>query len=186
MIYIGIIGFFFLALYDYTTLTKRPTRFITGIAGFSLISFSILYESITSFTLTSYYQLLGFPFALLFFALLIYSLFIELSFKTTYIKNPNTTYKEGTYALTRHPGVLWLFLMMMALSLSLYSSSLFYMALVFTFMNTLYVLWQENVIFIKQFTDYASYQQSTPFLIPSIKSFKKMIKTLNRRNTSCN
>jgi len=115
----------------------------------------------------------------LFILLLIYSLFLEVHFTKTYGKKEHNSelVTTGTYALSRHPGVLWLFLVFMGLFLATGRSSLFMAGFVFTVINIFYVVLQEVAIFPKLFKDYGDYQKTTPFLLPTLESIKRMFKT---------
>jgi len=116
--------------------------------------------------------------------LLIYSLFIEIPFQSTYSKKGvgNKLITTGTYALVRHPGVLWLALLYISLALIFPSPILFLAASVWLIMDIIWVAVEDRVFFPKMFLDYQEYQQKTPFLIPTKQSISSCLKTINPRS----
>jgi len=176
MIFIGAIGFLLLMLSDYLKLKRFFGGTILTFIGFILIGFSIAQTALDASLDLSVQSAIGVAGSLFFGFMLIYSLFIELSFKKTYIKKSHEVYQDGTYALCRHPGVLWLMFLILFLSMMTRSFDLFVMGINYTVINTLYIIYQEKLIFIHQFEGYRDYQQTVPFLIPTRKSFKAMIK----------
>jgi protein-S-isoprenylcysteine O-methyltransferase Ste14 len=87
----------------------------------------------------------------------------------------------GTYALCRHPGVLWLFGLHASLVL-VSGSTLLLVALPFwTAANLALVIVEDRVFFPRIFGDaYLRYQQSAPFLIPNRTSAREALATLSR------
>lgn len=117
-----------------------------------------------------------------FFLLEVYSLFIELSIVAAYIQTEaNQVVDTGTYALCRHPGVLWFGLMYLFLALAFPSVEFFLCALCYTAMDIAYVIFEEKFIFSKRIHGYRDYMKSTPLLIPNKKSFERCLNTLNKR-----
>ncbi|MEG2007399.1 MAG: hypothetical protein RR055_01100 [Oscillospiraceae bacterium] len=114
-----------------------------------------------------------------FAALLIYSLFFAFPVSSAYAapgeKRPACT--DGVYALCRHPGVLWLFFVMLCLSLvgGLPFSALF----IYTALNLLLVLFEDRYAFPLLITGYAEYRRDTPFLIPTRDSITKCLRGKN-------
>jgi protein-S-isoprenylcysteine O-methyltransferase Ste14 len=113
--------------------------------------------------------------------LLIYSLFIEIPFKQTYTMSGvgDRLVKTGTYALTRHPGVLWLGLFLLAL-LAVSRSRLLLIAAPLWFALDLLLVWvQDRFYFPRMFPGYSQYRRETPMLIPTRSSIVRCIKTLH-------
>jgi len=113
---------------------------------------------------------------LLFLFFLVYSVLFEVR------KNINSKSKlvtSGTYALSRHPGVLWLFFYYVFGSLFFANIDILIAGIVWSLINIVYVVIQEKVIFSKIFSDYESYKESTPMLLPTMTSIKKCLNTLN-------
>lgn len=118
------------------------------------------------------------------FILLIYSLFIELPFSSTYLGEgvQQALFTGGTYALTRHPGLLWFGLFLVALLFVSRSRDLLIAAPVWFFLDMLWVVIQDRFIFVKLFRQYNLYQKETPMLIPNYKSLKRCIATLGKES----
>lgn len=113
--------------------------------------------------------------------LLFYSLFIEIPFVNTYAQ-PGVGDKlvtTGTYSLTRHPGVIWYGLFLVALLLVTRSQILVIAAPIWFLMDILWVLLQDKYFFVLMFKDYRQYQKETPMLIPNRLSIQRCFKTLN-------
>lgn len=85
--------------------------------------------------------------------------------------------KTGTYALVRHPGVIWYTLFLIALLL-ISSSQLLLIALpIWVFMDVLYVIIQDKFYFPHMFPGYEEYKKETPMLIPTRKSLASFWRT---------
>ena len=83
--------------------------------------------------------------------------------------DPSTRTKPvvtGTYALCRHPGYLWLSLLLAGYILAADNVNAIVVSLLWMAFNFLVVLAQDRWIFPAIFQDYDLYQASTPFLIP--------------------
>lgn len=120
--------------------------------------------------------------ASLFLILLIYSLFGAIPFKKTYIEaKKNTVVKTGMYALCRHPGVIWFFFFYFFLALTLSSSLLLLAALVWTSLNIIYVVIQDNWIFPITLAGYEAYKQEVPFLLPDKNSWQNFAQYYRRK-----
>lgn len=121
--------------------------------------------------------------ALLCFGLLIYSLFFAIPFTKTYIDSDvkqKKVCRDGMYALCRHPGVLWFIGVYLFLWLSLGGELLFAQFVIYSALNVLYIIIQDNWSFLKCFDDYAEYKKETPFLIPNRKSMMRGVDTFKR------
>lgn len=112
--------------------------------------------------------------------LLAYSLGIELSFRRTYLtaEAPGQLVTTGTYALTRHPGVLWLGLWLLGLALVSRSRVLLLAGPLWLATDIFYVWLQDRYFFPRQFPDYGRYQSQTPMLWPTRASIKRCLATL--------
>lgn len=184
MLYLlGVVTFLFMAKYDHYSLSQnKGKKILYGLLGFGGlfgVSFLLfLFPSPTPMLLTG--KVAGGVMTLLFGCLLVYSLFIEIPFQSTYLnKVPNRhAVMTGTYALCRHPGVLWLMFLYLGLYLVTGNTKFAVAMFIFTIANVLYVLYQERVIFPRLFVNYHLYQQSTPFLLPTKKSMKRAWHTL--------
>lgn len=115
---------------------------------------------------------------------LIYSLFFALPFEETYARQTGgrCVYDKGVYALCRHPGILFFFLMYLFLGLAaLPLKGLLIRGMLFSFLDFAYACFQDRVTFPGTFCDYKRYQQETPFLIPTKASFRLACQTLRQK-----
>ncbi len=112
--------------------------------------------------------------------LTLYALFFALPFRKTYVKpeEENGVIDTGMYALCRHPGVIFFFLMYLFLTLATGSVLMFWAMLLWTLMDVVHVWVQDRFIFPQTLKEYEKYQKSTPFLIPTIRSTRRCIATL--------
>lgn len=115
-----------------------------------------------------------------FLILLIYTLFFSFSSAEAYLEQ-NTgrkAFTSGVYALCRHPGVLWL----SAFFWCLYQAESFRLSgvILFSFWNFLLVLFEDLCVFPAQLTDYDTYKNKTPFLIPTFSSIHAFLSSWQR------
>jgi len=181
---IGTTGFIFLLLFDICLLYKKNRlKYLFGLTGLTLI----LGSTALIFTLQS--EILIYLPIRIFFGilmiltcfLLIYSVFFEVGIESFALKNKNSLVTTGTYALSRHPGVLWLLLLYIFAFLAFQNYYLLYAGLLWTATNVVYVYLQEKFIFKKLFEDYHKYIQSTPMLFPNQKSIGRFLTTRDWR-----
>lgn len=112
-------------------------------------------------------------------ALLIYSVFIEIPLiqrrqaRAQGAAMGPRLVTTGTYALSRHPGFLWLLLC--ALGLILLWNRVNGLALLawWLLLDLIVILIQDRVIFPRVFPGYAQYQAVTPMLIPTPSSIRR-------------
>ncbi len=112
--------------------------------------------------------------------LLIYSLFLELPFVKTYGKeeHTNTLVDTGTYALCRHPGVLWFGMLYFFFFFTTGAKLLIPAGIIWTILDIIHIYLQEKIFFPKMFPKYKNYMKTTPMLIPTISSIRKCLNTL--------
>jgi len=190
MIYIviGIIGFLFAYIFDWASLKQfwRLRRFV-GIFTVTLIVYATVMVCITPTKLDLPIFVLPLGIVILTIAafLLIYSLFIEIPFRATYTErgSSNQLITSGTYALVRHPGVLWLILFYLALTLLFPSVTIIVATIAWLIMDIIYVVLQDKFFFPRLFPEYKSYQKLTPFLIPNRNSIVACLKSIRLRKT---
>lgn len=186
MIYLGlgILGFIMLFLFDICSLCEKSViKYFFGFSGFSLIVISSIFlVQLNSNIIFSYsLRIVSLSLAILFLLLLIYSVFIEVGKATYQYKNENMLVTTGTYALSRHPGVLWFLFVYLFGAIYFQNSFVLYAGLIWTMVNIIYVYIQERFIFSKLFDNYGSYIQTTPMILPSYQSIEKCFTTLNWR-----
>jgi protein-S-isoprenylcysteine O-methyltransferase Ste14 len=182
-IFIGVIGFMILFFFDLVALREIPfLKTAIWIVGYGLIAFSLnmTIRKGDHIPLPDYAKITGIVLATVFAILLIYSLLIEIPFKKTYLDKGAGTdlVTTGTYALTRHPGVLWFLFFFIGMFLATGSKILLIATPVWWCMDIIYVVVQDKVYFPKQFGDsYHRYQNEVPILFPTRKSIEMCFKT---------
>ncbi len=121
----------------------------------------------------------GWPLLLASTVLLVNSLFIEIPFAATYARPGvgDRLITTGTYALVRHPGVLWFALWMLAWVLVSRVRLMLVAAVTWSLLNILYVWLQEKLLFWRMFLGYAAYQKETPMLVPTLRSLRQCLRT---------
>ena len=128
------------------------------------------------------FSYLGWPLFGLAGLAMIYSLFLEIPFKQTYVAEGagNKLVTTGTYALVRHPGVLWYALLLISL-ISISKHQLMLLAApIWLLMDVLYVWLQDRFLFPRMFPDYPRYQRETPMLIPNRTSIARCFRTFTK------
>ncbi len=84
----------------------------------------------------------------------------------------------GTYALSRHPGAIWLVFFPALLALACDSLPLLEAAPVWSALNVAYVALQDRLVFPRLFgRGYAAYARRVPFLVPTAESLKRCLAT---------
>jgi protein-S-isoprenylcysteine O-methyltransferase Ste14 len=112
--------------------------------------------------------------AVAFLILLIYSVLIEVNKKRSEKEKLLTT---GTYALSRHPGVIWFLFYYIFGSVLFANTEILVAGIIWSITNIIYVLLQEKLVFNKLFENYDKYRKTTPMLFPTIKSIKRFMTT---------
>jgi len=183
---LGVCSFLIAYLFDFVSLKKifLAKLILGGVSGFLGIYalFMVCFQSERLF-LPAY---LSYPGWFLLFVsgfLLFFSLFWEIPFKKTYLVKGvgNKLIKTGTYALVRHPGVIWYTLFLIALLLTSKSRLLLIALPIWVFMEILYVFIQDKFYFPRMFEGYEEYKRETPMLIPNRKSFACFLTSFRKR-----
>ena len=158
---------------------------IIGLVFVSLFGFALLMVCLKAerFPLPQWLSWAGWPLLIISACLLVYSIFLEIPFKQTYALNGvgDKLIKTGTYALTRHPGVLWFGLFLLALVMISRSKLLLIAAPLWFLLDVLWVWIQDRFYFSQMFSDYEQYKRETPMLIPTRESTVRCVKTLHLR-----
>lgn len=115
--------------------------------------------------------------------LLIYSFFIEIPFAKTYARTGSGSQlvTTGSYALVRHPGVIWYSILLLALFFVTGSMTLLVAGPLWLLMDIIYVVLQERFFFDDMFPGYGDYRRQTPMLFPTRRSIARGLRTLNPR-----
>jgi protein-S-isoprenylcysteine O-methyltransferase Ste14 len=125
---------------------------------------------------------LGWVLAILSAGLWLYSMFWEIPFAQTYA-NPghgDRLVTQGTYALVRHPAVLWFGFFLLGLALATRSSLLRLAAPIWWLADVLYVWGEEKWYLQRVFAGYAAYQRTTPMLLPTLGSLRRCLRTITQ------
>lgn len=120
----------------------------------------------------------SFVVALLSSVALVYSIAVEIPFRSAWLKRGHTPdlVTTGTYALTRHPGVLGYAIAMLSWAVALRSRRMLVLAPVLIAGDVAHVAFQERVVLTRVFGDaYRDYQQETPFVIPTAQSIRRAL-----------
>ncbi|AIO18924.1 hypothetical protein KQ51_01045 [Candidatus Izimaplasma bacterium HR1] len=183
-ILIGAFGFIALLVFDLMSLKNQVFfKYFFAFLGLALIIFSTfeLVSYNADLFINSYLRIASLLFAVIFMVLLVYSVFIEVGGNSYQKFAEPKLVTNGTYSLVRHPGVIWLFLAYIFLALFSQNSYLLLSAIIWTTVNTIYVIVQEKYILVKIFPNYSEYIKSTPMVIPNYLSVKRFITTKNWR-----
>ncbi|XMB85332.1 hypothetical protein RJG79_07840 [Mycoplasmatota bacterium WC44] len=184
---IGIVGFVLLFIYEANQILWRKsflkTFFTSGFVCIITATFIMALDGLSVIHVLSSSFFVGVFCFIIFFVLLIYTLFFSIPFTASYVEQfqQRSVYTQKMYALSRHPGVLWFIGVYWSLVLLFPTQSMIVLAVVLSTLNLVYVLIQDVWSFPKLFVDYQQYKNTTPFLIPSIKSILKTIQSYQGR-----
>jgi protein-S-isoprenylcysteine O-methyltransferase Ste14 len=182
----GALAFLITFFFDLAAMKRIPyLKQIIGLASVSLFGYSLLAVCLdpVKLRLPNWLSWMGWPLLLVSFFLLIYSLFLEIPFRQTYAADGvgDRLVKTGSYALVRHPSVLWFALFLLALLLVSRSRLLLLAMPVWLFMDVLYVWIQERFFFGRMFPGYEQYRKETPMLIPTPASIVRYWRSIRDR-----
>ena len=119
---------------------------------------------------------LGWMLAVIGLCLLVYSVFIEIPLTLRRHTGPGPTLvQSGTYTLCRHPGVLWLVLLLVGVLLIVKRTGFVPLMILWIILDIVVVAVQDRIVFPRQFPGYDQYQRRTPFLVPTPASLATFI-----------
>ncbi|MBQ3109381.1 MAG: hypothetical protein IJC67_07170 [Clostridia bacterium] len=176
----GLAAFGLMILYDWLQAYRGKHRSILLFAGALLLILSTVWLLILADLPASFQSgvvrfVIGACGALASTACMVYALFFALPFSDTYTASgKKTCVYRGWYALCRHPAAfccyfVYAFLLLMAPALSTLLA-----LLILPNMNLVYVALEDRYFFPRTIEGYDSYKQTTPFLIPTRASVKRM------------
>ncbi len=187
MIYIiiGCLGFLIIHIFGIVSLRKVPgAKPVVWVLGSGTLVYALLMLMLqpAKLSLPAWSPLIGGMLLIVSLILLIYSLFVSLPFRQTYVASgvSDRLITTGMYSLVRHPGVIWLSLVLLSLILVSRSSLLLAALPLFIFLDIILVVIQEKVFFGRMFGGYQAYRQETPMIIPNRKSLYVFINSLKR------
>jgi protein-S-isoprenylcysteine O-methyltransferase Ste14 len=187
---IGVAGFVILFFFDLAALRDvRVVKTVIWVAGYGLFAYALnmIIRKGNSFAMPAPIKTIGIVLSIIFTLLLVYSLLIEIPFKRTYLERGagSRLVTTGTYALVRHPGVLWLILFLIGVFLATGVKTLLIAVPVWGLMDIIYILVQDRYYFPKQFGEaYGRYQNEVPMLIPTKRSIRQCFKTFYKKEES--
>lgn len=183
-IWLGIVGFLIGYLFDFVSLRKIPfAKQAVGLVTFVLLGYAHMMVCLQGEALVRPANLIYVGWFLFFLGSLatVYSLYLEIPFKKTYVVEGvgNELVTTGTYALVRHPGVLWYAVVLIGLILVSGRWLALYAAPIWFLMDVLWVWLQEKLFFNQMFPGYQQYQKTTPMLIPTSRSIARCFRTFS-------
>jgi protein-S-isoprenylcysteine O-methyltransferase Ste14 len=185
--YILLGGLAFLVVFFFDLAALKGIAYLKqaiGLVFVSLFGFALQMVCLQAekFSLPHWLFWVGWPLLIISAGLLIYSTFLEIPFKQTYAKNGvgDKLVKTGTYALVRHPGVLWFGLLLLALVAISRSKLLLIAAPLWFLLDVLWVWIQDRFYFSQMFPGYEQYKRETPMLIPTRESIIRCVRTLRK------
>ncbi|KAF0092579.1 MAG: hypothetical protein FD141_763 [Fusobacteria bacterium] len=174
---IGTISYILFYIYDINEI-KKNNKIIKGAFILGLIlqigaTIGIIYDNLEYLKISAW----GIAITIFGITFLIYSLFFALPFKETYVKQgeKRTVYKKGVYAMSRHPGVIFYIIFYIGLAILQPTITNISTYIIWSLLNLSYIIFQDLWTFPRAFDDYQKYRQTTPFLIPTLKSIKSSI-----------
>jgi protein-S-isoprenylcysteine O-methyltransferase Ste14 len=118
------------------------------------------------------------------FAGMCYSLLVEIPLRKAWLRRGHTEalVTTGTYALVRHPGVLWLAAGLGFGALATRSRRLLAAWPVIIAGDAFHVWFQERAVLPRVFGEaYREYQRTTPFLVPTRRSIRRVTRAVRER-----
>ncbi len=181
-ILLGIAGFLVAYLFDLVSLRKTLyAKQAIGLVAVCLTGYSHLMVCSRGerLALPAGFSYVGWPLFGLASLAMIYSLFLEIPFKQTYLAGGvgDKLVTTGTYALVRHPGILWYALVLISLIFISRRQLMLFAAPLWLLMDVLYVWIQDRFFFPRMFPGYGRYQRETPMLIPDRASLSRCFTT---------
>lgn len=183
---LGCIAFALFFLYDVNSFTRQSRLLgLTFYAGCLLLLCAAAADLVSAVRLGAFSAPADYLWlipALLSFLALIWCLFFALPFEDTYADPAAGRHvcDTGVYALCRHPGVLCLAALYLFLGIAALPGTLLRNGMIFSALNTVYVIFQDKITFPRTFCDYTEYRKRVPFLIPTKASIRRARRTFRR------
>ncbi len=172
---LGILGF----LVGYSTELAALSRGRFLKPAVWIVAFGLLISAMVMVSLDSnrvffphWLTLVGWAFLPITSLMMLYTLVLELPFHRTFVGSPssNDLVTTGTFALVRHPTVIWYALILLSALLATRSFALLVAMPIWIAMDVVWVLLQERSSLARSFPQYSTYANVTPFLIPTRRS----------------
>lgn len=113
-----------------------------------------------------------------------YSIMVEIPLRKAWLRRGHTDelVTSGTYALVRHPGVLWLAVALPLAALAAHSRRLLLAWPAVILGDVVHVWFQDRTVLPHVFGEaYRDYQRTTPFLVPSRRSTRRVTRAVRGR-----
>ena len=187
-LFLGILGF----LVGYSTELAALNRRRGLKPAVWIVSFGLLISAMVMVSLHSnrvffphWLTLAGWAFLPVTSLMMLYTLVLELPFRRTFMGSPSGTdlVTTGTYALVRHPTVLWYVLILLSALLATRSLALLVAMPIWIAMDVVWVLFQERSSLARSFPQYSNYAEVTPFLIPNRRSLTNFCNSFRHSRT---
>ncbi len=182
----GVLAYVAAAMFDWASLSRTPVAKRILVPLFLALHGFALYAALSSpgeLNIPHVLSIAGWVLLPISSFLLAYSLLLDLPPGQTYSKrgSPGHLVASGTYALVRHPGVLWYVLLMAPLVMATRSVTLLWAAPVWCLMDVSYAVLQDRVLFPRMFPGYSEYRKQVPMLFPTSRSIGACLRTFRFR-----
>lgn len=187
---LGVFGFVLALFFDHPRIERvRWAKLTIGVVAFTTLGYAVVVVSLhpSRFIFPSTVSAIGWVLAGIFLILFAYSVFIELPFRQAYLGTHDRTrvVNTGTYAMSRHPGVLWAALALFFLVLATGSKVLLVATPVWIFMDVTWAYIEDRFYFPITLAGYRDYRKQVPMFVPTASSLRRAAKTILRpRNES--
>ena len=172
----GGIGFSVLLVPDLCRLARHHRLAVPASAfGFAAVLLALVLE-VTSFRAAGpfFLRVAAAVLSGVFAVLLVYSVVIEIPLHRRFFTGGTTVtlYTEGTYRLSRHPGMLWFLLMQASLNVVFLDATFILVSAALVFGDLILVFVQDRYLFPLLLPCYVDYKLRVPFLFPRIPTGK--------------
>ncbi len=172
----GGIGFSVLLVSDLCRLVRYHRLAVSASAfGFATVLLALVLE-VTSFPASGslFLRVAAAVLSGVFAVLLVYSAVIEIPLHRRFSADgaAATLYTEGTYRLSRHPGMLWFLLMQASLNVVFLNPTFVLVSAALVLGDLILVFVQDRYLFPLLLPCYANYKLRVPFLFPRLHAAK--------------
>ncbi len=185
MLYValGALGFLLALLFDHPRIERaRWAKLTIGVVAFAALGYAVGAAALhpSRFTFPSGVAPVGWALAGVFLILFLYSVFLEIPFRQAYLgaQDNAQVVDTGTYAMSRHPGVLWAALALVFLVMATGSKVLLIATPVWILLDVVWAYVEDRFYFPKTFPGYEDYKKEVPMFIPTASSVRKAAKTI--------
>ena len=181
------VGYASIIAIDIPTLrNRRMAKLVTIITGVGALSaaYTLMVQGGPRLNLPKWSTWVGVVFLVAGGILVIYSAWLEIPLAVERVARSSAndsrewtgnTFRGGTYALCRHPGLLWMTVCLTGLVLVTDLAPVAYLALGWFGLDLLVITVQDRVIFPNMLKGYTEYRQTTPFIIPNRNSVRAIL-----------